>query len=124
MEHEHPQELTVDDLPSRLGFVESEEMLEIHRLLHDAYENGEVEKVLTYITMYQVAAEEAMDHKMGIDYEKGQIAIIIARAKLSRELGRFDDYARHLDEALTYAEHRGHDEVIAVLDAAIDEIWN
>jgi hypothetical protein len=124
MEQEHPQELTVDDLPARLGFVESEEMVAIHRLLHEAHEKGEVDKVLTFITMYQVAAQDAMNQMKGIDYEKGQIALLVVRARLSRELGRFDDYEGHLDAALTYALYRGHDDIVAVLDAVLDEIWS
>ena len=115
---------SIDSFPALLGFIETPDLTDIHQKLLQAYKQNEFGALESLITRYQTLGEEEVSTKQGSEYVKAQIGLIVARGIISRSIGRFDDYAYHLEDALEYAEGAGYDEIADGLGATLDEIWS
>ncbi len=116
-----PEDLTVDQLPEILGFVESEELLALHARVIEAMPSGDEAQIRELMLQYSAEGEKVVDQKQGDDFPRAQVGFLIAKALLWKEAGREDYYPEDLSDALTYADNMGYEDVVPALVAALAE---
>lgn len=109
------ERVTFEDLPARLGFVESVEQNALRQQLvgalkSDAPETGEI------AARYQEAAEATISQLEGDAFSLAQIGLIVQRALIYREAGMPEAAEAELQDARTYAEGLGRDDIVAALE--------
>lgn len=107
----------IDDLPERLGFLETPELRLLREATIDAFVVGEEEQTKELRDHYQRVGEEVVDQLQGEEYTKAQIGLMVSLANLRRDSGKIDAYNDDLDDALTYASNMGYDDVVLTLEA-------
>lgn len=110
----------VEALPEALGFVETPEMAEVRDQWIEAM-TADNEEAQELATRYHLLAQEAVNERQGNEFTTASIGLIIRMALVRRDAGRTDHYLQDLEDASMYAWNSQMDEVVAVLDAAIEE---
>ncbi|MEK7095980.1 MAG: hypothetical protein AAB896_01680 [Patescibacteria group bacterium] len=118
---ESAETITVDQLPERLGFVESEELSALHAQVTETVPLGDEVQIRDLVFQYLEKGEKVVDQKQGDDFPRAQVGFLVAKALLWKEAGRVDYYSSDLRDALTYAENMGYEDTVTVLEAALTE---
>lgn len=105
-------------LPESLGFVESAELFGLHTSLVDALRTSH--DVAQHAVAYQMAAETIVDAME--DYTMGHIALTLQLGQMAQEAGQQEMYAGYLEQARTYADNLGLNELVATIDALIEAV--
>lgn len=126
MENKPPQErqsvdaevfpTSIDQLAEWLGFKEDEELRKTRELLLDAFASGREEEASELIFEYQLRGESSLNNLRGEEYACGQIGLIVARATLSRDMGRLESFLYHIGGAKEYAIRQRNDKVTSLLE--------
>lgn len=113
MESESPQERKPTDaeklptdaerLAEWLGFKEDEGLKKIREALLSALASERKEEVSELLLGYQLQGESLLDGLRGGEYTDGQIGLIVARAMLSRDMGKLESFLYHIAAAKEYA---------------------
>lgn len=115
------QSSAIEGLPQQLGFIESEELAELHRQIIEAAPQADEAQIRGLMIQYSAEGEKVVEQKQGDDYPKAQVGFLVAKALRWKEAGRDDYYPSDLRDALTYAENMGYQEAVAILEPAIAE---
>jgi hypothetical protein len=107
----------IDVLPGALGFVEAEELAQLRGQLVEAMAADSDVKELA--TRYHLLAEAVVNQREGDNFAKAQIGLIVQMGLMRRDGGRNDDYLEDLQDAVTYADNMGFDDIVKVLHEAI-----
>lgn len=105
-------------VPEVLGIVETPELAEAHvRLVEALLASQDATKLAE---AYLIIAEAIVD---GMDnYAKGQLALTIQLGLIAKEAGRMDMYAEYLEQARTYADNLGLDELVDIINGMISAV--
>lgn len=112
---------TVDNLPERLGFLETDELRLLKHAALVAHLEGKPGESRELRNHYQLVGERAVDELQGEDYTKAQIGLIVAVGNLRRDTGRVAAYINDLDDALMYASGAGYVDVATTLEGALSK---
>lgn len=109
----------IEKLPEVLGFTETQELSQLRGQLVEAIA-ADSEEVRELATQYHLLAEEIVNQRQGEEFTKAQIGLIVAMGLIQREGGRIDDYVKELQDALTYANNMGLEDIAHILMTAIE----
>jgi hypothetical protein len=112
----------VSGLPAELGFIENNELIILRGQIIEAIAANDIERFRELISQYVLEGEKVVEQKLGEDFTKAQIGLIVAKAMVLEEAGRDDYYTSDLYDALTYAVGMGYDEVAEALRDALDKL--
>lgn len=111
---------SIRQLPQQLGLVETPKLRQLHSQMTAHHSDSPEFKELA--TRYMQLAAEIVEAKpQGAEHSRAQIALTVAMALIRLDSGQADYYVDELEEARLQAANEGHDDVLAILDAAIDE---
>src|ERR1035437_8120914 len=98
--------LTLEALPTQLGFVESPPLMQLReQFLKIATEDPDSARELAI--RYRLLAEEVVEEHTGAAYGKAQIGLIIAVGLNWRDAGSPNRYLEQLRDAREYAGYEG-----------------
>lgn len=113
--HEAPEASEgIDQLPERLGFVETEELSRLRKELI-AVMVRESDLIDRYLSL----GEQLVNTNQGDDFARAQIGRSIMMALIRRDAGRVGDYLADLEEALEYASSESYDDIVTLLEGII-----
>lgn len=119
-EAERPDEvIAIEELPERLGFVETEEMEQLRARLVEAMADEDREKVRELATQFYALGEEEVNAKQGQDFARAQLGLAIAMCVIRRDAGRLNAYLEDLEEALDNADRMGYQDIVSALETAV-----
>lgn len=124
-ESEPPHDLELDLVPAELGFVETEELIEIREQLRLAYEyrddDGAIDKLgIDWLLLrYHEIGITVVEQQQDKGFSRAQLGLMVAMALLRRDVGRIDHYIEDLEEALEPVEQAGYLTAALVIEAAI-----
>lgn len=110
----------VDDLPNRLGFLETEELSHIRAQLVEATTSNNEEVVRELATECHQLAAEVVSRLQGDEYPKAQVGLMVAMALIWRDSGRNDDYLNDLQDALDCATNMGYNDIADTVRKALN----
>lgn len=117
-----PEVIPIENLPERLGFIESPELQLLREAVVEAMRSGKHSDIKDQLSNYQQIAEKIVEQLEGHDYDKAQIGLIVATGLLWRTAGQDSSYANELRNARRYAGNMGYVEVAQALDVAFAEV--
>jgi hypothetical protein len=107
--------VTIDELPNRLGFSETEELRRM-RLRTIVMANEEAFREL--LTKYHVRAKEVVSNHQGDDFPRIQIGLSLAIGLIKRDAGEIEAYIDDLNDIIEYAARMGYTDIILLLQQA------
>jgi hypothetical protein len=106
-----------ESLTESLGFTETPELSDLHgRLVEALSAAGDASEIAVE---YQRIAEGLVDSMS--DPAKGGVALTIQLGVIAKEAGLMGIYTDYLEQARSYADNLGLDELVDTLDAMITE---
>lgn len=105
-------------LPEALGYIETEDMLEMRRTLVEAMRAGSDTKDLAL--RYRLAAEALTDYDSE-GASRLRIGMLVSIALMRREGGRHEVYLEDIEDALVMAEQEGIEDLVHILGEMLDE---
>lgn len=112
----------ITTLIEQTGFRETPELSNLRRQIVDGLLTlREIYPLPAHIlhlrTNYQIRAEEIIDQLLPEDFAKAQIGLIIAQAKMFQDARWNNRFLAEIQDALTYAENMGFDDIAQTLRA-------
>lgn len=105
----------LEALAEKLGFVETIRLSQIRDALTEAYACGAERAIPFLIEQYQMHGETVVEQQQGQAYAAAQVGLIIATARLRRDVGMVDAALEDIKDAAEYAGNIGLDDVAAEL---------
>jgi hypothetical protein len=116
--NETSKDREINDLPERLGFIETAELSLLKAAAIEAHLENQQEQAEELRSHYQLVGEQLVNQLQGEAYTAAQIGFIVALGNLRRASGKVEAYVHDLDDAIMYASNMGYDEVVPVLETA------
>jgi hypothetical protein len=111
-------ELSIDQLPERLGFIETEEMCELHAGYVAARLSGEADIACEMVAEYHLLGQRVVEQYKGDALTRAQIGLTIGLALLRREVSVIDSYIDDLNDAIDYASNMNYSDIVESLETA------
>jgi hypothetical protein len=105
-------------LPAALGYIETEEMVELRRTLVEAMTAQEDTRESAL--RYRLMAEQLTDYDSE-NASRLRIGMLVSIALIKRDGGRYDAYLEDVDDALVMAEQEGIEDLVLILGEMLDE---
>ncbi|HEU5121878.1 MAG TPA: hypothetical protein VFT59_03450 [Candidatus Saccharimonadales bacterium] len=114
-------ETSIEQLPERLGFIESEELVSLRREILKVMATDREAAVKKLIGQYLLIGQRIVEEHQGDEFAKAQIGLSIKVSLIRREAERIGDYLLDLEDALVYASCMGFDDIITAIRGAMDQ---
>jgi|GEM_PF-1486503 len=102
---------SINELPARLGYVETAELNSIKAQLVEAVRTGEAEMIAQLANQRRDIAEAMIDGLPEENKVAATIGLNIDTGLIYKAAGEIDDYAAELEDALEQAENMGYQEI-------------
>lgn len=113
--------IPIAELPSRLGYKETEESLQAKNRLMEAMDRRDWDAIKILMTTYHKLAEKIVEQYGDDDFARAQIGLIVATGLAWQRAGLKDSYEAELFNAHIYARNMNFEEVVRALEAAMTE---
>lgn len=110
---------SIENMPERLGFSETEELRLLHEQLVTAFAGGD-ENVGALVEQYQLLAQAAVDPHDEHSSAKALIGLMVQMGLIRREAGRREGSLDDFYDARDMAHDMEFYEIYEALQAAID----